>query len=66
LGDIFSHDTHPPRAEKKGEVFYGWVSGDTKTKVSVSDINWKRLAQFSAKKVELVSRSTGLLAAKAA
>ena len=54
------------KAEKKGEVFYGWVSGDTKTQVSVSDINWKRLAQFSAKKVELVSRSTGLLAAKAA
>lgn len=54
------------KAEKKGEIFYGWVSGDTKTQVSVSDINWKRLAQFSAKKVELVSRSTGLLAAKAA
>lgn len=50
------------KAEKSGSVFYGWVSGDTQTQVSVSDIHWKRLGQFSAKKVELIQRSTGLLA----
>lgn len=50
------------KAEKSGTTYYGWVSGDTKTQVSVSDIHWKRLGQFSAKKVELIQRSTGLLA----
>lgn len=50
------------KAEKAGSVFYGWVSGDTQSQVSVSDIRWKRLGQFSAKKVELIQRSTGLLA----
>lgn len=50
------------KAERKGQTHYGWVSGDTKTQVSVSNIQWKRLGQFSAKKVELIQRSTGLLA----
>lgn len=50
------------KAEKAGTVFYGWVSGDTKSQVSVSDAQWKRLGQFSAKKIELMQRSTGLLA----
>ena len=49
------------RAEKSGQVYQGWVSGDTKTQVSVSDINWKRMAQFTATKVQLIQRSTGLL-----
>ena len=39
----------------------GWVSGDTKTQVSVSDANWKRLSQFSKNKVRLIHRSIGLI-----
>lgn len=39
----------------------GWVSGDTASQVSVSDSNWKRIDQFSAKKVKLIQRSTGLI-----
>lgn len=41
--------------------FFGWVSGDTKTQVSVSDFDWERLGQCSVKKVRLVQRNTGLL-----
>ena len=48
-------------AERKGVKYRGWVSGDTKTQVSVSDFNWKRLAQFSAKKTKLLKRSTNLI-----
>lgn len=47
--------------ERKGIRYRGWVSGDTKTQVSVSDFNWKRLGQFSAQKTELLRRSTGLI-----
>ncbi len=43
------------------KTFFGWVSGDTKTKVSVSNIEWERLGQCVAKKVRLVQRNTGLL-----
>lgn len=39
----------------------GWVSGDTKTQISVSDANWKRLGQFSKNKVRLIHRSIGLI-----
>ncbi len=39
----------------------GWTSGDTKTQVSVSDINWKPIAQFSKFKVQLLQHSTGLI-----
>ncbi|NMG09968.1 RRXRR domain-containing protein [Brasilonema sp. UFV-L1] len=39
----------------------GWVSGDTEKQVSVSDVSWKRLGQFTAKKVRLIQRSTGLI-----
>ena len=49
------------RAEQAGRISHGWVSGDTERQVSVSDINWKRLGQFTAKKVQLIQRSTGLL-----
>lgn len=42
-------------------TYYGWVSGDTKTQVSVSNCDWKRLGRFSTKKMELVRRSTGLI-----
>lgn len=49
------------KAEQAGRVSYGWVSGDTERQISVSDINWKRLGQFTARKVQLIQRSTGLL-----
>ena len=49
------------RAERKGIHYLGWVSGDTKTQISVSDINWKRIAQFSKSKVQLLQCSTGLI-----
>ncbi|MEQ8970446.1 MAG: RRXRR domain-containing protein [Coleofasciculus sp. C1-SOL-03] len=48
-------------AEKAGKVYTGWCSGDTKTKLSVSDCYWKRIGQFTAKKVQLLQRSTGLI-----
>ncbi len=41
--------------------FFGWVSGDTERQVSVSDCNWKRLGQCTAKKVRLIQRNTGLI-----
>ena len=52
-------------AEMAGRTYTGWVSGDTARQVSVSDINWKRLGQFTASKVQLIKRSTGLLASGA-
>ncbi|WP_424096450.1 RRXRR domain-containing protein [Moorena producens] len=48
-------------AVKAGKTYQGWVSGDTKTQVSVSDCNWKRIGQFTARKVRLLKRSTGLI-----
>lgn len=48
-------------AERKSVQYQGWCSGDTKTQISVSDINWKRLGQFSKNKVQLLRRSTGLI-----
>ena len=44
-------------AEKAGKTYIGWCSGDTEKRVSVSDVNWKRLGQFTAKKVQLLQRS---------
>jgi len=52
------------RAEMAGRVSVGWVSGDTERQVSVSDFNWKRLGQFTASKVQLLHRATGLLATR--
>lgn len=49
------------RAEQAGRIYFGWVSGDTERQISVSDIDWKRLGQFTARKVQLLQRSTGLL-----
>lgn len=49
------------QAEQAGRIYQGWVSGDTSLQVSVSDINWKRKGQFTARKVQLVQRSSGLL-----
>ena len=48
-------------AERKGVKYIGWCSGDTKSQVSVSDSNWKRLGQFSKNKTRLLKRSTGLI-----
>ncbi len=48
-------------AVKAGVTCRGWVSGGTKTQVSVSTADWKRIAQFSARKVRLLDRSTGLI-----
>lgn len=39
----------------------GWCSGDTAKQVSVSDSNWKRIGQFTASKVKLLRRATGLI-----
>jgi len=41
----------------------GYVSGDTEKQVSVSDANWKRLGQIAASKIQLISRSSGLVVA---
>ncbi|MBD2204009.1 RRXRR domain-containing protein [Calothrix sp. FACHB-1219] len=49
------------QATQGNKVYFGWVSGDTEKQVSVSDASWKRLGQFTAKKVQLVQRSTGLI-----
>ncbi|MEM6753975.1 MAG: RRXRR domain-containing protein [Cyanobacteria bacterium P01_C01_bin.38] len=46
---------------KKNKTYRGWISGDTKTQVSVSNCNWKRIEQVSVKKVKLIQRSTGLI-----
>lgn len=43
------------------KTIWGWVSGDTEKQVSVSDYNWKRLGQCTAKRVRLIQRSTGLI-----
>jgi RRXRR protein len=49
------------KATQGNKTYCGWVSGDTEKQVSVSDASWKRLGQFSAKKVRLIRRSTGLI-----
>ncbi len=48
-------------AVKAGITYRGWCSGDTKNQISVSDSDWKRLAQFTASKVVLLQRSTRLI-----
>ncbi|NET66244.1 MAG: hypothetical protein F6K63_18370 [Moorea sp. SIO1G6] len=48
-------------AVKAGITYRGWVSGETVRQVSVSDVNWKRIGQFTARKVRLLKRSTGLI-----
>jgi RRXRR protein len=49
------------QAEQAGRFSIGWVSGDTAKQVSVSDFDWKRIGQFTASKVTLILRSTGIL-----
>ena len=46
---------------KAGITYQGWCSGDTVKQISVSDSNWKRIGQFTASKVRLLQRSTGLI-----
>ncbi|MDY6936359.1 MAG: RRXRR domain-containing protein [Cyanobacteriota bacterium] len=48
-------------ATRAGKTYRGWVSGDTATQVSVSDLDWKRIGQFAARKVRILSRANGLL-----
>ncbi len=48
-------------ATRAGKVYRGWVSGDTATQVSVSDIDWKRIGQFTTRKVRILQRANGLL-----
>jgi len=54
------------KAEMASRVYTGWVSGDTQKQISVSDANWKRLGQFTAAKVSLIARSTGLVVMRGA
>lgn len=49
------------QAEMAGRVSVGYVSGDTARQVSVSDFNWRRIGQFTASKVQLLYRATGIL-----
>jgi hypothetical protein len=51
------------KAEKAGQSYIGWIGGyvEKQKKVSVYDINWHRIGQFSVSKVQLVKRSTRLL-----
>jgi hypothetical protein len=48
-------------AEKAGIIYRGWCSGDTERAISVSNASWKRSGQFTASKVKLLQRSTGLI-----
>ena len=48
-------------AEKAGVKYEGWCSGDTAKQISVSNAVWKRIGQFTASKVRLLRRSTGLI-----
>lgn len=48
-------------AEKANKIYTGWVSGDTDRQISVSGADWKRIGQFTANKVQLLQRSTGLI-----
>ena len=48
-------------AEKVGIKYQGWCSGDTAKQVSVSNAAWKRIGQFTASKVRLLQRATGLI-----
>jgi len=52
------------KAEMAGRVCIGWVSGDTRKQISVSDANWKRLGQFTASKVQLLARANGLMVSR--
>ncbi|WP_050857488.1 RRXRR domain-containing protein [Acaryochloris sp. CCMEE 5410] len=48
----------------KGQILTGWVGGFTDTekskKVSVYDVNWKRLGQYGLKQISMIRRSNKL------
>ncbi len=46
---------------KAGIQYQGWCSGDTAKQISISNAVWKRVGQFTASKVRLLQRSTGLI-----
>lgn len=46
---------------KAGIKYQGWCSGDTAKQISISNADWKRIGQFTAFKVRLLRRSTGLI-----
>lgn len=46
---------------KGGIKYQGWCSGDTAKQISISNAAWKRVGQFTATKVRLLQRSTGLV-----
>ncbi|MGL5062113.1 MAG: RRXRR domain-containing protein [Microcoleus sp.] len=52
------------QVKTKGEIMTGWVGGYTETekakKVSVYDVNWHRLGQYSLKQTQLIRRSNKL------
>ena len=52
------------QAEKAGQIYRGWIGGYTQTdkskNVSIYDVNWKRIGQFSPSKVKLLKRSCKL------
>jgi hypothetical protein len=49
---------------KVGITYQGWCSGDTAKQISISNAVWKRVGQFTASKVRLLRRSTGLICTK--
>lgn len=55
------------QAEKAGQIYRGWIGGYTETakskNVSIYEVNWKRIGQFSPNKVKLLKRSTKLCVA---
>ena len=46
---------------KAGITYQGWCSGDTAKQISISNAAYKRVGQFTASKVSLLRRSTGLI-----
>lgn len=46
---------------KAGIKYQGWCSGDTARQLSISNAAYKRVGQFTASKVKLLQRSTGLI-----
>lgn len=54
-------------AQKAGQTYKGWIGGYTETaktkNVSIYDVNWTRIGQFSPNKVKLLKRSSKLCVA---
>ena len=51
------------KSQKAGKTHAGWIGGYSEVNkvVSLYDINWKRIGQFSASKTSMLQRNTGLL-----